>query len=181
LLAALPSDFPIPIAIVQHRTMVMPDRRPQVFGRRTALLVKLAEDGEIMKPGTAYVAPAQAHLILKGDQKLALTDSSKIQFLRSSANPLFSSAAKVLDGRVIAVVLTGGRRDVINGVQEIRKAGSFVIAQDWATSESHSMPHSAIATGCVNRVLLLEQIGPALVNLTIKPLPETNGRMEAAI
>ena len=31
-----------------------------------------------------------------------------IRFVRSSANPLFESAARVFDGHVIAVVLTGG-------------------------------------------------------------------------
>jgi chemotaxis response regulator CheB len=38
-----------------------------------------------------------------------------------------------------------------------------VIAQDEASSEVFQMPRSAIATGDVDAVLALEQIGPALV------------------
>jgi two-component system chemotaxis response regulator CheB len=41
----------------------------------------------------------------------------------------------------------------------------MVIAQDKATSEFFSMPESAIKTGCVDYVLPLDRIGPALVKI----------------
>jgi two-component system chemotaxis response regulator CheB len=78
---------------------------------------------------------------------------------------LFTSAAEALDGHVIAVVLTGGGCDATDGVQSVRRAGGYVIAQDRPTSEDFSMPHSAIDTSCVNDVLPLPQIGPELKRL----------------
>jgi two-component system chemotaxis response regulator CheB len=180
LLSALPANFPIPIAIVQHRSIKPPNHLAAVLGKRTALRVKLAEEGDLIEAGTVYLAPPHAHLVLGCDRNLWLSDGSKIQFLRSSANPLFTSAARVLHGRVIGIVLTGGGQDAADGVKAIRNAGGFVIAQDKATSENHSMPSSAIATGRVDRVLPLEEIAPLPVELTSQTLPEANGLASAA-
>ena len=62
-------------------------------------------------------------------------------------------------------VLTGHDRDATDGVQAVKLSGGTVIAQDETTSHSFGMPSSAIGTGCVDRVLPLSEIGPALVAL----------------
>jgi two-component system chemotaxis response regulator CheB len=85
--------------------------------------------------------------------------------LRSSADPLFESAAKVLGPGVVGVVLSGGDSDASEGEQCIKQHGGTVLAQDEATSRAFSMPRSAIATGAVDRVLPLGRIGPAIVAL----------------
>jgi two-component system chemotaxis response regulator CheB len=163
-LSALPANFPVPIAVVLHRTTAPPNLLEEVLARRTRLMVRQAEDSEPMLPGTVYLAPPDRHLKIRADG-FALTDGRKIRHVLSSANPLFESAAQALGSRVIAVVLTGGDRDATDGVQAVNVHGGFVIAQDEATSEVFSMPHSAIQTGCVDLVLPLEAIGPALIDL----------------
>ncbi|HEY4589270.1 MAG TPA: chemotaxis protein CheB, partial [Thermoanaerobaculia bacterium] len=95
-----------------------------------------------------------------------LFDGSRIRHLRSSANPLFDSAADVFDGRLIAVVLTGSAQDGTDGVQSVKARGGVVIAQDEASSAAFGMPGSAIATGCVDQILPLQESGPALRRLT---------------
>lgn len=165
LLAALPADFPVPIAIVQHRTARAPELLPRILARRTALTVKLAEEGELAAPGIVYVAPADQHLVVAGDRTLHLTDGRRIKFLRSSANPLMESAAEALDGHVVAVVLTGSGSDSTDGVQAVKVSGGLVIAQDPATAQHAGMPQAAIASGSVDWVLPLDEIAPALVRL----------------
>jgi two-component system chemotaxis response regulator CheB len=169
ILSLLPADFPVPIAIVLHRTMVLPNLLPQVLGRSTRLRVKLAEEGEVMVPGMVYLAPPDRHMTIRADRAVHLFDGRRIRHVRSSANPLFSSAAEALKGRVVAVVLTGGDADATDGVQTVREAGGIVLAQDRETSQDFSMPHSAIKTGSVARVLPLEEIAPALIALTTAP------------
>jgi two-component system chemotaxis response regulator CheB len=165
LLSALPADFPVPIAVVQHRTTRQPHLLAKVLSRHTPLLVKLAEHSEAMQPGIVYLAPADLHLTVGADRCLALIDGHKIRHVLSSANPLFSSAAKAFGSRVIAVVLTGMDRDGTDGVQTVKRCGGIVIAQDEATSQRFAMPHSAIETGCVDHILPLEEVAPTLVRL----------------
>ena len=167
ILAALPADFPVPIAVVQHRTTRPPNLQAEVLGRRTRLAVKVAEESELMRSGTVYLAPPGLHLTVRSDKTVGLTNGTRIRHHLSSANPLFTTAAQALGGRVLAVVLTGGDRDATDGVQSVRACGGTVLAQDEATSALFAMPRSAIETGCVDAVLPLADIAPALVGLVM--------------
>jgi two-component system chemotaxis response regulator CheB len=165
ILGNLPADFPAPIAIVQHRSTEPPNMLAKVLGRNTPLTVKTAEEGEVMRPGTVYLAPPELHLQVQTGGVCHLFDGRRIHHLRSSANPLFDSAADVFGGRLIAVVLTGSAHDGTDGVQSVKARGGMVIAQDEASSAAFGMPGSAIATGCVDQILPLEEIGPTLCRL----------------
>jgi two-component system chemotaxis response regulator CheB len=164
LLATLPRNLPVPVAVVLHRSRRELDLLPMVLGRSSPLPVRRVEPGETILPGTVYVAPADAHLVVSQDRRFELIDGRRIRHVFSSANPLFSTAADVL-GPVIGVVLTGMGRDGTDGVQAVKQAGGIVIAQDEATSEWFSMPRSAIDTGVVDYVLPLDRIGAKLVGL----------------
>lgn len=165
ILAALPADFPVPIALVQHRSTHSPNLLARVLSRHTPLTVKLAEEGEALLPGTVYVADPALHLVLHDNATLGMRDGRRIRHVLSSGNPLFESAATALGSRVIAVVLTGYGRDGTDGVQAVKRAGGIVLAQDEASSKAFSMPLSAIETGCVDKVLPVGSIGPELVRL----------------
>jgi len=81
----------------------------------------------------------------------------------------------MLEGRVIAVVLTGSGSDATDGVQTVKEMGGVVIAQNPMEAEHSSMPESAIRSGAVDYVLSIEDIAPLLVRLASakddKPLP----------
>lgn len=171
ILASLPADFPVPIALVQHRGSDKPEAFACVLSRHSRLPVKLAEAGEPLRPGLVYVAVPTLHLVVQKDRTLALVDGHRVRHVLSSANPLFESAAKVLGNRVIGVVLTGYDSDGTDGVQAIHEAGGIVLAQDRLTSQAFAMPGSAIETGAVDRVLPLGAIGPALVELATSAVP----------
>jgi two-component system chemotaxis response regulator CheB len=166
ILAALPASFPTPVAVLQHRSVSMPSMLPKLLARRAMLSVKEAEAGERFVPGTVYIAPPSAHLVVRPDRRFQLDDGRRINFLRSAADPLIQSAAQSLDGRVIAVILTGGGSNGTGGVRDVKARGGIVIAQDPATALHPGMPRAAIATGAVDYVLPLEEIGPMLVRLT---------------
>ena len=129
------------------------------------LRIKQAEPGEHLNPGNVYVAPADFHLVVAPNRTLQFVDGRRIELLRSSANPLVESAARVLEGHVIAVVLTGSGTDATDGVQEVKNMGGIVIVQDPQQAQHPSMPLSAIRTGAVDYVLPLDAIAPLLVRL----------------
>ena len=169
LLSALPHDFPLPIAVVQHRSSQAPNLLARVLGRHTPLTVKLEELGETMSAGTVYLASPHRHLVVRPGGTLALVDGHKIRHVLSSANPLFASAAEVFHGGVIAVVLTGGDSDATDGVQSVTQSGGMVIAQDEASCALFGMPRAAIASGAVHAVLPLGEIARELRRLAKLP------------
>jgi two-component system, chemotaxis family, protein-glutamate methylesterase/glutaminase len=164
ILSALPADYPLPVIIVQHRRSRPRDLLPELLRRWCALPVRGVAEGDRVEPGVVYVARPDLHLVLNPDRTLGLRDGRRIKSLRSSANPLFTSAAGVL-GPVIGVVLSGSGTDATDCVQAVKAAGGTVVVQDEATSQYFQMPGAAIASGAVDRVLPVERIGSVLVEL----------------
>src|SRR5215210_413700 len=61
--SALPREFPMPIAVVQHRYRTSNEGLPDFLRRHTKLRVVDTTDKEWIKPGTVYLAPANYHLL----------------------------------------------------------------------------------------------------------------------
>ena len=164
-LAALPADFPASIVVVQHLDPRHRSLMADILSRRTALQVKQAEEGGRLTPGMAYIAPPNRHLLVNPDGTLSLSQTELVHFVRPSADLLFESVAASFKDRVIAVVLSGTGSDGSMGVRAIKKMGGTVIVQDEKSSEFFGMPGAAVQTGCVDFVLPLDEIAPALATL----------------
>lgn len=166
-LGGLPADFPATIVVVQHLDRHHRSLMAEILNRRTSLRVKQAEEGDHLELGTVYVAPPNSHLLVNADSTLSLTQSELVHFVRPSADLLFESVAASHRDRVIAVVLTGTGGDGNMGVRAVKQMGGTVIAQDEETAQFFGMPGAAIATGCVDFVLPLDEISPALITLVM--------------
>lgn len=161
----LPIGFPAAITIVQH---LAPDHRsflPQIFAHHTSLTVKQAEAGEALKAGIIYIAPPDHHLLIAANGTLQLSQTERVNFVRPSADQLFSTLAMSCKQRAIAVVLSGYGHDGAMGIQQVKRLGGVTIVQDPATAEAPAMPLAAINTGAVDLILPLHQIAPTLVKL----------------
>ena len=167
-LAALPSNFPLPLAIVQHLDPNHVSRLADILGRRTTLAVKEAEADDLLTSGVVYIAPPGWHMIIVPGGAIALTQTVPVHFVRPSADELFESAARSF-GPAIAVILTGTGTDGATGAAAVKARGGTVIAQDEATAAFFGMPHAAIATGVVDFVLPLDDIPQRLINLARSP------------
>ena len=165
--SSLSADFPIPIAVVLHRSLQAPETLTNLLGTHTRLKVKTAAPGETPRAGTIYVAPPSRHLVLAEDRTFAFQPVHFVHHTQSAADPLFLSAAAVLGDRVVAVVLSGGDVDGAAGASAIGAAGGVVLAQNQATAKSFSMPAATIATGHVDAVLPPARIATALVGLAL--------------
>ncbi|MBV8887420.1 MAG: chemotaxis protein CheB [Chroococcidiopsidaceae cyanobacterium CP_BM_RX_35] len=167
LVSALPSNFPAAIVVIQHISPNYLSHLSTILSYRTALQVKQAETGDLLRPGTIYTPVPNRHVLVKRDGTLTLSDAPKVNFTRPAADKLFWSLASSYQMRAITVVLTGSNGDGAMGVVAVKGRGGLVIAQNEATSECFNMPKAAIETGKVDWVLPLEAIAPTLVNLVM--------------
>jgi two-component system chemotaxis response regulator CheB len=163
---ALPPDFPATVVYAQHRSPGSSDAPVRLLQHWCALDVRAGENGTELRAGTLVVPPADAHLRVTGDHRLALDPGNPGVGL---ADELFASAAAVYGDRLLAVVLTGRLRDGTRGVQAVKARGGRVLVQDPGGAEQGSMPWNALATGCVDLVLDLPRIADALVSLVTVP------------
>ena len=164
-LKSLPQDFPGCVVVVQHRAELPGHAWVDIVRRITCLPVKEVGRGEVLKPGVVYLAPATSHVSIESGGFFKLSDGTRIRGVLSSANPLFESAGRCLGRRAIAVVLTGYGRDATDGVQAVKAGGGIVIAQDEPSSRDFGMPGSAIATGTVDYVRSIDDIGFLILEL----------------
>lgn len=165
ILGVLPADFPAAIAIAQHRSPESGSGAlSAMLGRNSALDVAEVGDKDPIEPGRVYIAPPDYHLYVE-EGSFALDVDDAVQYSRPSIDVLFDSAADVYGERLTAVILTGANQDGAYGIERVKRRGGLTIAQDPATAAKAEMPAAAIATGAVDRVLPLDEIGPALASL----------------
>jgi len=165
-IGALPEDLPAAVLVVQHLDPRHKSLLAALLARRARLQVKEAHPHEIIRPGTAYIAPPDTHLLV-ADGRISLTTSELVHFTRPSVDLLFESVAAAYKGRAIGVVLTGSGLDGATGIRAIKEQGGTTIVQDPASADHSSMPAHASATGCVDFILPLEDIGPAIARLVL--------------
>lgn len=163
-LQSLPADFPSSIVVVQHLAPGYKSWIANLLSGTTKLKVKQAEHGEIMMPGTVYVAPPDEHLLV-GPGKVQLAHSQLVHFSRPSIDLLFESVAGTYGSRSIGVVLSGSGKDGASGIRAIKEAGGITLAQSPDTAEFRHLPEAVIETGCVDFVLPLEKMGATLAEL----------------
>lgn len=164
-LGGLPTDFGVPVVVVQHL-----DRRHQtviaeVLGRRAKLPVRLAAEGDLPGAGTIYIAPPDHHLLVSEDGRLTLSSAELVNYVRPSADLLFESVAARYGSRAIACVLTGTGSDGATGVAAVKSRGGTVLVQDPELAEFRGMPEAAVKSGAADYILPLDEIASVICGL----------------
>lgn len=164
ILAALPENGPAMVAALH-----MPGRFTGEFAKRLDGMAKMrvteAGDGDKLQPGTCLLVPGDQHALFRGlasAPRVELRDGPPVGGHRPSINVLFKSAARVLQGNAVGVVLTGMGADGATGLRDMHDAGAATIAQDEATSVVYGMPRAAAEAGAVDRIAALGEI-PGLI------------------
>jgi two-component system, chemotaxis family, protein-glutamate methylesterase/glutaminase len=162
LLAGLPANFHLPIAIVQHRSRDSDERLSMLLSGASLIPVYEAEDKEPLRSPGVYLGPPDYHLLVEPDW-VALSTEEPVAYSRPSIDVLFESAAYSHGSSVIGVLLTGANQDGTRGLKRIKERGGYVIVQNPDSAESAFMPKNAVKNLRPDRVLNLEQIAAELI------------------
>jgi two-component system chemotaxis response regulator CheB len=165
ILTRLPESSP-GLVITQH----IPPQFSRAFADRLNALCKLsvkeAEDGDMLRPGCALVAPGDFHMVLRkraGGYCVNVKTGPKVCYQRPSVDVLFLSVAETAGAEAVGVLLTGMGADGAKGLLTMRQAGARTIVQDEATCVVYGMPREAAELGAAERILPLDQIAEAMM------------------
>ncbi|HEU6435940.1 MAG TPA: chemotaxis response regulator protein-glutamate methylesterase [Nitratidesulfovibrio sp.] len=166
-LSQLPADFPASILIAQH----MPAAFTGPFAKRLdgvcRIAVKEAENGERLRPGTAYIAPGGKHL--RVDQKISMmevvvTTEPAEALYKPSANVLIESVAQAMGRRTLGVILTGMGSDGLEGVRVLKQKGGRALAQSDATCVVYGMPKAIVDAGLADEIIDIDDMASAIMS-----------------
>ncbi|MDF0749065.1 chemotaxis response regulator protein-glutamate methylesterase [Marinobacter sp. 71-i] len=165
-LMALPVGFPAPIVLVQH----MPASFTPAFAERLNKLcrieVRQAEDGEMLKPGVALLAPGGKQMMIEnrgGQGRVRILPGDDRLNYKPCVDVTFGSLARSFPGKTLGVILTGMGSDGKEGCRLMKQSGSDIWSQDEKTSVIYGMPMAVAKAGLTDEVLALDDIGPRLV------------------
>jgi two-component system, chemotaxis family, response regulator WspF len=161
ILANIPAQTNLAIAIVQHVDSQFAPGLAEWFNQQSRMPVRLSQSGMAIRAGEVYLAGSDRHLVVSRSATLNHQVDRASSTYCPSIDMLFRSAAAHWPGRGMGVLLTGMGRDGALGLQSLGKAGWPTIAQDEATSVVYGMPKAAIELQAAGQVLPIEQIALA--------------------
>jgi two-component system chemotaxis response regulator CheB len=149
LLSGLAADFGAAVLIVQHIATGFGRGLAEWLAHTSALPVELAEEGCTLRRGTALVAPDGYDLLVRNDGRIHLS-REPLLLQRPAIDVAMQSVTMFSKQRTIGVLLSGMGRDGALGMQAIRRAGGYTIAQDAASCAIYGMPRAAVEIGAVD-------------------------------
>ncbi len=167
ILTKIPAQFPLPILLVQHMPAAFTPAFAQRLNSLCQIQVKEAQDGDIVRPGTAYLAPGGQQMMVEGRSgqgrlKVFQDQSSRVHY-KPSVDITFGSAGRVYNDAVLAVILTGMGADGRDSARLLKQRGATIWSQDEQSSVVYGMPQAVAAAGLSDLVLPLDQFAEKIM------------------
>lgn len=164
-LKKLPANYSLPILLIQHMPASFTGAFAERLDKLCAISVKEAENGDLLKAGTAYIAPGGRQMRLKKngrDNIICIDDEPVSTTYKPSVDITFNSIAEAYRGRVLAIVLTGMGSDGCNGAKLLREKGATVWAQDEASCVVYGMPMAVVKENLADKIMSVDEISISL-------------------
>ncbi|MEW6624321.1 MAG: chemotaxis response regulator protein-glutamate methylesterase [Bacillota bacterium] len=173
-LSGIPKDFPCGIVVVQHMPKGFTRPLANRLNELCSIEVKEGEEGDLVLPGRAIIAPAGMQISFKKNQnrlEISLGEVSPIKTLfKPSVDVMILSAVENLGARVLGVIMTGMGNDGLLGLRSLKEHGGIVLAQDENSCVVYGMPRAAHEAGIVDQVLPLQELSEEICSIVQGPL-----------
>jgi two-component system, chemotaxis family, protein-glutamate methylesterase/glutaminase len=167
LLPQLPSQLPVPVAIVLHMPVGFTELYARKLDEMSELHVREASDGMEVEPGAVFLAPAGRHLSLRRDDRGMVLTHLDMRPLdtahRPSVDVLFQSAADVYHGRVLGIVMTGMGDDGREGAAWIKAKGGTIITESEESCVVYGMPRAIVDAGLSDHAVGLDKMAATIL------------------
>ena len=166
-LTQLPASFPAPIVLIQHMPAAFTKAFAERLDKLCRITVKEAEDGDLLRPGLALLAPGGKQMMVDARGVVKILPGDERLNYKPCVDITFGSAAKSFSDKVLAVVLTGMGADGREGARLLKQSGSQVWAQDEASCVIYGMPMAVVKANLADAVYGLDDIGRHLAEACI--------------
>jgi two-component system chemotaxis response regulator CheB len=159
----LPKDFPVGMLIVQHMPAHFTKSLADRLNTLSHVVVREAQDGDVLEPGLVLIAPGGLHLKIGKDQRtIHVTPDPSETLHRPSVDVTAESVVEAFGGHAVGVIMTGMGRDGSAGLKKLNAKGGYVIAQDEESCVVYGMPKAVVDEGIADEVQPLEQLADAI-------------------
>lgn len=156
----------VPVVIVQH----MPGSFTNTFAARLDAMSQLhvveAKDGDVLEPGTCYIAPGGKQMIFErfglNTRIRIIQDTGRVTY-NPCVDVSFASLAQIFGNKVLAMILTGMGSDGCEGCQLLKAKGSVIWAQNEESCVVYGMPQAVVNANVADLVLPLGDIAGCIV------------------
>ncbi len=152
----------VPVLIVQHMPPVFTTQFANTLDTVSSNKVVEAKVGDILEPGTVYIAPGDFHMTIKksdGKYLIDLNQNEKVCYVRPAVDVLFQSVVETFQGKIGSFIFTGMGSDGANGCLAMRKNGENVVGiQDEESSVVWGMPGAVFNNKAYDAVLKPDEI-----------------------
>ena len=158
ILNSLPQNFPVPVFLCLHRLKHVRSGFVEALSIKSNIPVVEPIDKETIKPGRAYLAPANYHMYIELGNKIALSTEEPINHSRPSIDLSFNTAAMAYRDKLIGVILSGANKDGAYGLKRVKEQGGLCIVQDPKECEVRTMTEASLQTTEVDYIFSTEEI-----------------------
>lgn len=158
MLQILPAKLPFPLCIIQHIPKGFSDSLIGWLSKVSPLPVTSMKDGDILQPGTVYVAPGGSISSLKTAASFSVEPDTKINMPSPSVDVFFDSINKFHGAGALAVLMSGMGRDGAMGLLHLRNSGAETVVQDSESSVVYGMPGEALKLKAAKHVMTPDEI-----------------------
>lgn len=158
ILNSIPKDFPMPLLLCLHRLKHIRSGFVEALSLKSNIPIEEPYDKETLKPGKAYLAPANYHMYVELANRIALSTEETVNHSRPSIDLSFITAANAYREKLIAIILSGANKDGALGLKKVHDNGGVTIVQDPNECEVKTMTQSALQLTKVDCVYTTDQI-----------------------
>ena len=166
LIPQLPQDFPVPVMMVMHMPVGYTEMYAAKLNEMAKLEVKEAAEGDEVKAGRVFLAPAGRHLFVKRKSNGRIVTHLNAKpfdtLHKPSVDVMFQSVAEVYGGRVLGVVMTGMGSDGKQGAAWIKSQVGLVFTEAESSCVVYGMPGVVNEAGLSDKCVALDDMARSI-------------------
>ncbi len=158
ILSSLNASFPLPVMLCLHRLKHVRSGFVEALSIKSGIPIEEPFDKDQLKPGKAYLAPANYHMFVELANRIALSTDEPVNHSRPSIDLSFFTAANAYREKLIGIILSGANKDGAFGLKKVHDNGGITIVQDPSECEVKTMTQAALQHTQADYVYTTDQI-----------------------